>query len=119
MSFSSWFILILQNPSSFCTGPKIFSIFCTHIFWDTVHLGLLTSRLRLRKSLLVLLDFYIFLALSFYLILLISLVSQCIIPTVSTKDPGLDFTAGGVDVIQLWFYIGEFLHVLKFIFSKA
>jgi hypothetical protein len=23
-SFSSWFILILQNPSSFCTGPKIF-----------------------------------------------------------------------------------------------
>jgi hypothetical protein len=23
-SFSSWFILILQDPSSFCTGPKIF-----------------------------------------------------------------------------------------------
>jgi len=22
-SFSSWFILILQDPSSFCTGPKI------------------------------------------------------------------------------------------------
>jgi hypothetical protein len=26
MSFSSWIILILQNPSSFCTGPKMFSL---------------------------------------------------------------------------------------------
>ena len=31
-SFSSWFILILQDSSSFCTGPKIFlNILCSDI----------------------------------------------------------------------------------------
>jgi hypothetical protein len=35
------------------------------------------------------------------------------------EDPGLDFTIGAVGLVQLWIQVGEFFHVLKFMFSTS
>jgi hypothetical protein len=43
--------MILQDPSSFCTGPKFFSICYAQIFWDVVRLDLLTSKPHIRTLL--------------------------------------------------------------------
>ena len=73
-SFSSWFFLILQNPFSSCTGPKIFlSTFRSNILSCCSFrlVNVQASHPCVTAGLIKIL--YIFFVLSFYLMLLISL----------------------------------------------
>jgi len=63
---SFWFSRIHLH---FALSQRFFSIFYAQIFWDAVRLDLLTSKPHIRRSLEVLLDFYMFVTLSFHLTL--------------------------------------------------
>jgi hypothetical protein len=58
--------LFSRTHLHFALGQRFFTIFCVQIFGDVILLGLLISKLHIRKSLQVLLNFCIFLALSFF-----------------------------------------------------
>jgi hypothetical protein len=60
----------------FAQGQRFFSIFYAQMFWDIVCHDLLTSKPHIRRSLQVLLNFCVVLTLSFFLMLLISLISR-------------------------------------------
>jgi hypothetical protein len=73
-SFNSWFILILQDPSLSCTGPKIFLNILRSNILSCCSSLVVNVQLHIRMSLQVLLSSYIFLTLNFYLEFLISLI---------------------------------------------
>ena len=56
-SFNSWFILILQDPSLSCTGPKIFLNILRSNILRCARLWLLMSKLHIRMSLQAVLTF--------------------------------------------------------------